>query len=91
VWWDSSLVFQQPDWLREPRGRDVSDDVTWIPIATFWQLTMDLPIAVDAPSGHGHHYNEELVPEWAAVLGRSPTADYSRIIAAMRGTVTAMQ
>ncbi len=91
VWWDSRLPFQQPDWLTEPRGRDVNDDVTWIPVVTFWQLTMDLPIAIDAPPGHGHHYTTELVPEWAAVLGRSPTGDYSRIIAAMQATVTPMQ
>ncbi len=91
VWWDTSLAFQQPDWLREPRGRDVNPDVTWIPIVTFWQLTMDLPIAVDAPSGQGHHYEAELVPEWAAVLGQSPTGDYSRIITSMRRTVTPVQ
>ncbi len=91
VWWDTSLAFQQPDWLREPRGTDVNRDVTWIPIVTFWQLTMDLPIAIGAPSGHGHHYDQELVPEWAAVLGHSPTGDYSRIIASMRRTVSPMQ
>jgi len=91
VWWDTSLAFAQPDWLREPRGQDVNEDVAWIPIVTFWQLTMDLPIAVDAPSGHGHHYDAELVPEWAAVLGQSPTADYSAIIRAMSRTVTPMQ
>ncbi len=91
VWWDRTLPFQQPDWLTEPRGRDVSEDVTWIPVVTFWQLTMDLPIAIDAPPGHGHHYTAELVPEWAAVLGRSPTGDYSRIIASIQATVTPMQ
>jgi uncharacterized membrane protein len=61
-------VLQRPDWLEEPRGRDVVDAVRWIPFVTFWQVTADLPFALDVPQGHGHKYSREYVDGWAAVL-----------------------
>jgi uncharacterized membrane protein len=68
VWWDTDLVLRRPDWLEEPRGRDVLDGMRWIPFVTFWQVTGDLPFAVDVPDGHGHRYNNESVDAWAAIL-----------------------
>ena len=91
VWWNPDLLGAQPDWLREPRGHDVNPDVTWIPFATFWQLTSDMPVAHDTPDGYGHRYGVELVPAWGAVLGGSPTADYSRIIAGLEKSVNRVQ
>ncbi len=87
VWWDPAILGAEPDWLREPRGRDVNPDVTWIPFVTFWQLTTDMAVGHDTPDGYGHRYGPELVPAWAAVLGRSPGGDYSRMLAGMRQTV----
>jgi len=58
----------KPDWLREPRGRDVLNEVRWIPFVTFWQVTADLPLATEVPAGHGHTYSAEYVDAWAAVL-----------------------
>ena len=26
----------------------------WMPVVTFWQVTADLPLALQAPPGHGH-------------------------------------
>lgn len=91
VWWNPDLLGAQPDWLREPRGHDVNPDVTWIPFATFWQLTSDMPVAHDTPDGYGHRYGVELVPAWGAVLGGSPTDDYSRVIAGLEKTVNRVQ
>ncbi|MFP4233420.1 MAG: alpha/beta hydrolase [Nitriliruptoraceae bacterium] len=68
VWWDTDLILRRPDWLAEPRGRDVLDSMRWIPFVTFWQVTGDLPFAVDAPDGHGHRYNLASVDAWAALL-----------------------
>ncbi|KGH45115.1 membrane protein [Modestobacter caceresii] len=68
VWWSPSLLFERPDWLAEPPGDDVLDDMAWIPLVTFWQVTLDLPFATDVPSGHGHRYDREAVAAWAAVL-----------------------
>jgi len=69
VWWNSDLVLNRPDWLEEPRGRDVVPAVRWIPFVTFWQVTFDLPFALDVPQGHGHTYSREYVDGWATVLG----------------------
>ncbi len=87
VWWNPALLGSQPDWLREPRGRDVNPDVTWIPFVTFWQLTTDMAVGHDPPDGYGHRYGAELVPAWGAVLGGDPSRDYSRIIAGVSQTV----
>jgi len=69
VWWNTDLLLARPDWLEEPRGRDVVDAVRWLPFVTFWQVTFDLPFALDVPTGHGHSYSREYVDGWLAVLG----------------------
>jgi uncharacterized membrane protein len=73
VWWNTDLILARPDWLEEPRGRDVVDAVRWIPFVTFWQVTFDLPFALDVPAGHGHSYSREYVDGWLAVLGPDGT------------------
>ena len=91
VWWNPALLGAEPDWLREPRGRDVNPDVTWIPFVTFWQLTTDMAVGHDPPDGYGHRYGPELVPAWGSVLGGSPTDDYSKIIAGIEKTVSRVE
>jgi uncharacterized membrane protein len=68
TWWSPDLLFQKPDWLREPRGYDVPSDMEWIPIVTFLQVSADMAVAVDVPDGHGHRYVKDVVNAWAAVL-----------------------
>lgn len=68
AWWDPDLLFAQPDWLREPRGYDVSGDMNWIPVVTFLQVSADMAVAVDVPDGHGHRYVKDVVNAWAAVM-----------------------
>jgi uncharacterized membrane protein len=71
VWWSPRLIWDRPDWLGEPHGRDVLDSMVWIPLVTFWQVTADLPLATGVPDGHGHTYTREFVDGWATVL-RTP-------------------
>jgi uncharacterized membrane protein len=40
----------------------------WIPFVTFWQVTADLPFAVNVPAGHGHVYTAQYVDAWARIL-----------------------
>jgi uncharacterized membrane protein len=35
---------------------------------TFWQVTVDLPMAAGVPDGHGHTYTREFVDGWAEIL-----------------------
>lgn len=68
AWWSTDLLFAEPDWLKEPRGYDVSGRMQWIPIVTFLQVSADMAVAVDVPDGHGHVYVKDVANAWAAVL-----------------------
>ena len=68
TWWNPDLLFAEPDWLREPRGYDVSPDMNWIPVVTFLQVSADMAVAIDVPDGHGHRYVRDVVNAWAAVM-----------------------
>jgi len=68
TWWSPGLLLNEPDWLAEPRGRDVLDEMVWIPFVTFWQVSADLALSFSTPPGHGHVYTGEHVDGWAAVL-----------------------
>ncbi|MBE1552699.1 putative membrane protein [Mycobacterium sp. OAS707] len=68
AWWNVDLLFTQPDWLKEPRGYDLSPRMDWIPIVTFLQVSADMAVAVDVPDGHGHVYVKDVANAWAAIL-----------------------
>lgn len=55
------LMIRQPEWLRsEAKGRNVPDDMSWIPINTFWQVMIDAANAMVTVPGEfgsfGHDY-----------------------------------
>ena len=68
VWWSFDLLLNKPDWLAEPLGRDVDPGMRWMPLVTFWQVTLDMVFSADVPSGHGHNYGAEAADMWAQVL-----------------------
>jgi uncharacterized membrane protein len=68
AWFDPDLLFAKPDWLREPRGYDVSPRMEWIPVVTFLQVSADMAVAVDVPDGHGHVYVKDVANAWATIL-----------------------
>lgn len=86
TWWSPDLILGRPDWLTEPRGRDVSDAMVWLPLVTFWQTTFDMTEWEDTPNGHGHTFSQEYVDGWAQVLQppdwTSAQADQLRAIVA---------
>jgi len=51
---DYRSLYRAPDWMRPPRGPDVSAQLRWYPVVTFFQLTVDMLTATNAPVGHGH-------------------------------------
>jgi uncharacterized membrane protein len=67
VWWSEDLLFNRPDWLREPPGRDRTASMRWYPIVTFWQVAADMTNAASVPGGHGHNYGDFVLDGWAAV------------------------
>lgn len=86
VWWQPSLLWEEPEWLRERAGRDVTPAMRWVPWITFWQVAADMPLSITMPGGHGHSYHEEMVPIWAAVLG-CEGVDVDAVVAAIRENV----
>ncbi len=86
AWFNPNLLFAEPDWLREPRGYDVSGDMNWIPVVTFLQVSADMAVAVDVPDGHGHRYVKDVVNAWAAVM--QPPGWTSEKTERLRGRVT---
>lgn len=67
IWWNHDLILNEPDWLKEPRGNDISPNTRWIPFVTFLQVTVDQFYGVTVPNGHGHNYPNVMVAAWAAV------------------------
>jgi uncharacterized membrane protein len=67
VWWSQGLLFNRPDWLKEPPGRDRTASMRWYPIITFWQVAADMTNASSVPGGHGHNYGDFVLDGWAAV------------------------
>ncbi len=68
IYWSPDLILRRPDWLTEPPGADVLDEMVWIPVVTFWQVTADMLEPVPVPQGHGHVYEGQYVDGWAAVI-----------------------
>ncbi|UGY93418.1 alpha/beta hydrolase [Streptomyces gobiensis] len=67
VWWSPDLAIKRPEWLREPVGPDVTEEVNWFPFVTFWQTSMDLATSYGVEAPHGHRYGTNAVEGWAAV------------------------
>ncbi len=88
VWWSEDLMFNRPDWLKEPPGRDRTPLMRWYPIVTFWQVAADMTNAASVPGGHGHNYGEYVLDGWAAVAPPDgwTTEDTERIRLALEKT-----
>lgn len=67
VWWSPRLIRQTPDWLREQPGKDRSPTMRWMPYITFFQVSADLPRAMNVPAGHGHRYGAEILDGLALI------------------------
>ncbi len=46
-------AWRAPDWMDEPRGKDVSPSLRWFPVVTMLQLAIDMAVGT-APEGFGH-------------------------------------
>jgi uncharacterized membrane protein len=60
-------AWREPEWMREPRGPDVSPDLRWFPIVTMLQLAADMMVGT-APKGFGHEYAAtDYIDAWLAL------------------------
>lgn len=58
TFFDPQSFYREPEWMQEPRGPDVSDDLRWFPAVTMLQLLADLTAGA-SPTGYGHDYAAE--------------------------------
>ena len=83
VWWSPSMLLHKPEWLDDPRAKDVSGAMRWYPVVTFWQVACDLAGANDVPAGFGHRYGTLPTDAWAAIAAPPgwTAADTERLVA----------
>lgn len=59
---------RKPDWLDDPRARDVSPDLVWVPFVTMLQTALDMMLALQV-EGYGHYYvAEHYLKAWEGLL-----------------------
>ncbi|GGE55313.1 membrane protein [Agaricicola taiwanensis] len=68
TFFNASTLYHEPDWMKEPRGPDVSEQVRWYPLITMLQLTVDMAMATTSPMGYGHVFApQHYIDGWMAV------------------------
>lgn len=68
TFFDAATLYREPDWMKEPRGPDVSKQVRWYPVVTMLQLTVDMAMATTSPMGYGHVFApQHYIDGWMAV------------------------
>ncbi len=68
IFFSPDSFFREPDWMRAPRGPDVSDDLRWFPVITMLQLAADMG-AGRSPRGYGHEYAVgDYLDAWTALI-----------------------
>lgn len=67
VFFDPSMMWREPDWMRHPRGSDVTGDLRWYPWVTMLQVAADMMVGT-APTGFGHQYAAtDYLDAWVAL------------------------
>jgi uncharacterized membrane protein len=60
--WNLDLLYQPPAWPDRAPGA-----MRWLPVVSFWQVTVDMLAAIGVPAGHGHSYGPPLADPWRAL------------------------
>ncbi|MDN3714068.1 alpha/beta-hydrolase family protein [Paracoccus cavernae] len=68
VFYSASALWREPVWMGEPAAPDVSPSLSFTPIVTQLQLTMDLLASTTPPPGYGHTYHvHDYIDAWVSV------------------------
>ncbi len=68
TFFEAAALYRRPEWMKQPRGRDVSTSFRWFPVVTELQLLLDVAAATTAPMGYGHVYApEHYIDAWLEV------------------------
>ncbi|MBN7776526.1 alpha/beta-hydrolase family protein [Nitratireductor aquimarinus] len=70
TFFDKHLLYREADWMKAPRGPDVSPLLSWYPIVSMLQLLVDMPLSDGVPMGYGHVYApDHYLDAWLEVTG----------------------
>lgn len=68
TFFEAASLYRRPQWMAQPRGRDISTSFHWFPVVTSLQLLLDVAAATTAPMGYGHVYApEHYIDAWLEV------------------------
>ena len=69
VFFDWSILYSEPAWMRGERGPGVSPALSWYPVVTLLQIGMDMALAQTSPVGYGHIYAvEDYIDAWRILV-----------------------
>lgn len=75
TFFDPNAAWRKPDWMNEPRGADLSEDLRWFPVVTMLQLAVDMVVG-SAPPGFGHNYaSKDYIHAWIKLTEPSGWSD----------------
>ncbi|MFV9474392.1 alpha/beta hydrolase [Advenella sp. RU8] len=70
TFFEKDLFYREADWMKAPRGPDVSPLLKWYPVVSMLQLLVDMPLADTVPMGYGHVYAPgHYLDAWLEVTG----------------------
>lgn len=68
TFFSTSMFYKRPDWMKQPRGPDVSPYLRWYPIVTGLQVAFDMISSGSTPMGYGHIYSpSSYIDAWVEV------------------------
>ena len=68
TFFSTSMFYTRPDWMKQPRGPDVSPYLRWYPIVTGLQVAFDMISSGSTPMGYGHIYSpSSYIDAWVEV------------------------
>ncbi|MCK5745643.1 MAG: alpha/beta-hydrolase family protein, partial [Oricola sp.] len=68
VFFDPGAIWRRPVWMREPPAPDVSQDLSFMPVVTQFQLALDMALSKELPQGYGHNYvARDYIDAWVEV------------------------
>lgn len=68
TFFDPSIAWREPAWMKSPRAPDVTPDLRWFPVVTMLQLAADMVVGT-APRGFGHEIApEDYIDAWIALI-----------------------
>jgi len=89
AFFEEAMWWREPDWMKPPRGADVTPLFQWRPLISFLLTAADMLSAADVPPGHGHDYAaRDYADAWASVTAREgwTPLDSARIATLIRAS-----